>query len=110
MQTFLDQSHNLRLTDTAEDALFDIMKFAEMVPPFVKRFLGYMPEHKIDGVQWRHVPSKDSFDENMFSKIQEVAASLTMRKMSRMIYSRSLKFFKPPRTPLVILSRGPWEV
>ena len=89
LQTFLNQSDNLRLTDVAEDALFDVMKFAEVVPPFVKRFLGYMPEHKIDGIQWRSVPSKENFDEKMFNKIQEVAASLTMRKLSGMIWQSS---------------------
>ena len=97
VQTFLNQNANLRLTDTAEDSLFDIMKFAEMTPPFLKRILGYLPEHKVDGTHWRSVPSGEHFDQNMFQKIQDVAASLTMRKMSGMIYGRSLKFIKPPK-------------
>eukprot|EP00435_Cladocopium_sp_Y103_P008328 s555_g2.t1 len=97
VQTFLNQNASLRLTDEAEDSLFDIMKFAEMTPPFLKRILGYMPEHKVDGIHWRSIPLGDNFDHNLFQKLQNVAASLTMRKMSGMVYGRSLKFFKPPK-------------
>ena len=96
VQTFLNINDSLCLKESAEDELLDIMKATEMVPPFNKRFLGYLPEHKITGTTWRKIPSSDSFDTKIYKKLETISQSLTSRTLSGMIYGRSLKFIKPP--------------
>ena len=97
VQTYLNNNDGLKLNDKAEDELFDLMKMSEGVPPYNKRFLGHLPEHKVHGVVWRQVPGDGHFDTNMYQKLHTISLSLTSRSVSGMIYGRSMKFIKPPR-------------
>lgn len=96
VQTFLNTSDALCLNDTAEDELMDIMKSVELVPPYNKRFMGYLPEYKVIGTTWRMVPSAENFDTKIYKKLEAVSTSLTSRTLSGMVYRRALKFIKPP--------------
>lgn len=75
VQTILNINDSLCLKESAEDELLDIMKATEMVPPFNKRFLGHLPEHKVTGTTWRKVPSSDNFDTKIYKKLEIIAIS-----------------------------------
>ena len=97
VQTYLNNNDCLKLTDKAEDDLFDLMKMCEGVPPYNKQVLGYLPEYKVDGIAWRQVPCDNHFNNNMYQKLNNISLSLTSRSISGMVYGRSMKFIKPPR-------------
>eukprot|EP00438_Fugacium_kawagutii_P029807 Skav231475 [mRNA] locus=scaffold1100:530653:539709:- [translate_table: standard] len=97
VRTFATQQDSLCLNDQSEDDILDIMKTVEMVPPYRNRFLGYIPEHKATGLNWRKVPPEEHFDAKMFAKAVSVSTSLTTRTLSGMVYGRATKVVKPPK-------------
>ena len=96
VETYSMDIGNLKMSQQAEDELFDVMKVIEHVPPMSKRMLGYIPEQKPTGTVWRQVPNADHFDENLYQKAKMISSSLTTRSLSGIIYGCQLKFIRPP--------------
>ncbi len=96
VETYSLDTGNLKMSQQAEDELFDIMKTIEHVPPMSKRMLGYIPEQKPTGVVWRQVPSQEHFDEKLYQKAKIISADLTTRSLSGIIYGCQVKFVRPP--------------
>ena len=97
VETYSLEQSTLKLSDDAEDELYDLMKMIEQVPMMSKRMLGYIPEQTVNGTTWRKTPSEEHFKNDMFDKAKTISTSLTTRQMSGIIYGRGLKYIKPPK-------------